>query len=126
MFGTIWMFSDEKHSKLGVFYDDVQKVKNLIHIYPSNSMDMQMDGMRSDDEAATRLYVREDIGTDEICKAYPHWESKVRGLEDLIVDVLTSKRRTITIAGEERELNVVKGRFMKLNRFQLETVMDQR
>ena len=83
-----------------------------------------MDGMRLDDEAATRLYVREDIGTDEICNAYPHWESKVRGLEDLIVDVLTSKRRMITIAGEARELNVVKGRFMKLNRLQLETVID--
>ncbi len=98
--------------------------KNLIHIYPSSSMDMQMDGMRLDDEAATRLYVREDIGTDEICNAYPHWESKVRGLEDLIVDVLTSKRCMITIAGEDRELNDVKGRFMKLNRFQLETVID--
>ncbi len=98
--------------------------KNLIHIYHSNTMASQMDGMRSDDETATRLYVREDIGTDAICDAYPHWESKVRGLEDLIVDVLTSKRRTITISGEERELNVVKGRFMKLNRFQLETVIE--
>lgn len=98
--------------------------KNLIHIYPSNTMVSQMDGMRLDDETATRLYVREDIGTDAICNAYPHWESKVRGLEDLIVDVLTSKRRKITISGEERELNVVKGRFMKLNRFQLETVIE--
>ncbi len=98
--------------------------KNLIHIYPSNTMVSQMDEMRLDDETATRLYVREDIGTDAICNAYPHWESKVRGLEDLIVDVLTSKRRKITISGEERELNVVKGRFMKLNRFQLETVIE--
>ena len=98
--------------------------KKLIHIYPSKTMASQMDGMGLDDETAARLYVREDIGTDAICSAFPHWESKVRGLEDLIVDVLTSKRRTITIAGEERELNVVKGRFMKLNRFQLETVIE--
>ena len=97
---------------------------NLIHIYPSNFRNTQMDGMRSDDEAATRLYVREDIGTDAICSAFPHWESKVRGLEDLIVDILTSRRRMITIAGEDRELNVVKGRFMKLTRFQLETVVE--
>lgn len=97
---------------------------NLIHIYPSSYRNTQMDGMGSDDETATRLYVREDIGTDAICSAFPHWESKVRGLEDLIVDVLTSNRRMITIAGEDRELNVVKGRFMKLNRFQLETVIE--
>ena len=32
--------------------------KNLIHIYPSNTMVSQMDGMRLDDETATRLYVR--------------------------------------------------------------------
>ena len=99
--------------------------KNLIHIYPSNSADVQADGMGLDrDEIATRLYVREDIGTDELCSAYPHWESKVRGIEDVLVDVLTSRRNKITIAGEERDLNTVKGRFMKLNRFQLETVID--
>ncbi len=96
--------------------------KNLIRIYPSKSS--QMDGMRSDsDETASRLYVREDLGTDHLCEMYPADEEKIRGIEDLIVDVLTSNRQKMFVGGEERETNMVKGRFMKLTESHIETVL---
>lgn len=96
--------------------------KNLIRIYPSKSS--QMDGMRFDsDETALRLYVREDLGTDHLCEMYPVDEEKIRGIEDLIVDVLTSNRQKMFVGGEERETNMVKGRFMKLTESHIETVL---
>ena len=96
--------------------------KNLIRIYPSKSS--QMDGMRFDsDETASRLYVREDLGTDHLCEMYPVDEEKIRGIEDLIVDVLTSNRQKMFVGGEERETNMVKGRFMKLTESHIETVL---
>lgn len=83
-----------------------------------------MDGIRLDlDEKASRLIVREGIGTDSFCEMYPNDEAQIRGLEDLIVDVLTSTRQKITIGGDERGIYSVKRRFMKLTRFHLETVL---
>ena len=97
---------------------------NLIRIYPSNSMASQMDGMESEDEEkATRAYVREDIGTDVLCERFPDDEGIIRGIEDLLVDVLTSNRPKIWVGSEERETNSVKGRLMKLDNMLLEDVV---
>jgi hypothetical protein len=97
---------------------------NLISIYPAKKTKEQQDGMRLDlDEKAYRLIVREDIGTDSLCEMYPAEEERIRGLEDLIVDVLTSIRPKIVIGGNERGIGSVKGRFLKLTRFHLETVL---
>lgn len=97
---------------------------NLIRIYPSNTMAEQMNGIRfDDDEMASRLYVRENIGTDHLCEIFPADEGKIRGIEDLIVDVLTSNRPSMKVAGEDRPTNMVKGRFMKLTSSEIETVI---
>ena len=97
---------------------------NLIHIYPSKTASQRIDGMGYDtDEISARLYVREDMGTDHICELYPAKAEKTRELENLIVDVLTTKRPRIHVGGEEREANIVKGQFMKLRQFHLETVL---
>jgi len=98
---------------------------NLISIYPVKMSKEQQDGMRLDlDEKAYRLIVREDIGTDSLCELYPADEERIRGLEDLIVDVLTSTRPKMVIGGNERGIDTVKGRFLRLTRFQLETVLE--
>lgn len=97
---------------------------NLIRIYPSNTMAEQMDGMRSEDEeTATRAYVQEDIGTDILCEKFPEDEGIIRGIEDLLVDVLTSNRPRIWVGSEEREINSVKGRLMKLDHMLVEGVV---
>ncbi|MBE5838454.1 replication initiator protein A [Butyrivibrio sp.] len=97
---------------------------NLIRIYPSNNIAPKMDGMRSDvEETAARAYVREEIGTDVLCERFPEDEGIIRGIEDLLVDVLTSNRSKIWIGSEEREINSVKGRFMKLDNMLIEDVV---
>ncbi len=115
-----------EYQELGRNKNNINKnnYNNLIRIYPSNAMAAKMDAIRlSDDEVATRLIVREDMGTDHLCERYPDDEGKIRGLEDLIVDVLTSNRPKMQVAGETRETNSVKGRFMNLNESKIETVL---
>ena len=98
--------------------------KNLIRIYPSNTMATKMYVMRSEeDEATTRAYVKEDIGTDVLCERFPEDAGIIRGIEDLLVDVLTSSRPKIWIGSEERDINSVKGRFMKLDNMLIEDVV---
>ena len=96
---------------------------NLISIYPSNTMATKMDEMGLGEETATRDYVREDIGTDVLCERFPDDEGIIRGIEDLLVDVLTSKRPKIWVGSEERETNSVKGRLMKLDNMLIEDVV---
>nr|WP_292210439.1 DUF6017 domain-containing protein [Butyrivibrio sp.] len=80
--------------------------------------------MRSEeDEATTRAYVKEDIGTDVLCERFPEDAGIIRGIEDLLVDVLTSSRPKIWIGSEERDINSVKGRFMKLDNMLIEDVV---
>ncbi len=120
-----------KSNTLEVYDQDVNKNNinkninnNLIHIYPSNSKNPQMEGIRLDiDEKASRLIVREDMGTDALCEMYPADAAMIRGLEDLIVDVLTSTRPKMKIGGDERGIDSVKSRFMKLTQFHIETVL---
>ena len=97
---------------------------NLISIYSTKATEEQLDGMRFDlDEKAYRQIVREDIGTDSLCAMYPNEADTIRGLEDLIVDVLTSTKPVMVIGGNRRGTNAVKGRFLNLTRFQVESVL---
>ena len=98
---------------------------NLIPIYPSKSNKQRVDGIGLDEDAwAYRECVDENIETEVLCKNYPHDAGTIRGIADLMVDVLTSSKEKMVIGGEERSTNVVKGRFMKLTRFHIEDVLD--
>jgi hypothetical protein len=77
-----------------------------------------------EDAWAYRECVNENIETEALCQNYPHDEGTIRGIVDLMVDVLTSSKEKMIIGGEERSTNVVKGRFMKLTRFHIEDVLD--
>lgn len=77
-----------------------------------------------EDAWAYRECVDENIETEALCQNYPHDEGTIRGIVDLMVDVLTSSKEKMIIGGEERSTNVVKGRFMKLTRFHIEDVLD--
>ena len=120
-FGTC---NDQKLGRINKNINKNNNNKNLIRIYPSNSMAENIGVMRSeDDETATRCYVREDIGTDVLCERFPEDEGIIRGIEDLLVDVLNSNRPTVWVGSEERECNSVKGRLMKLDTMLIEDVV---
>lgn len=70
-----------------------------------------------------REIVSRNIETDRICKDFPDDEEKIRGLENLIVDIVSSSRDYMVIGSEERDMDDVRERFLGLRRFHIEDVI---
>ena len=69
-------------------------------------------------------YLDEQLGIEALKSDYPYDISILEGIKDLILDVVCSKRKTILIAGDEKPVDVVKSRFMKLDMEHIRYVMD--
>ena len=71
----------------------------------------------SEDEERIRYetHLKQQINVPVLKKEYPTSQEMIDGMVELILDVLCSKNRMIRIAGEDKPINVVKSRFMKLN-----------
>ena len=71
----------------------------------------------SEDEERIRYetYLKQQLNVPVLKKEYPTSQEMIDGMVELILDVLCSKNRRIRIAGEDKPINVVKSRFMKLN-----------
>ena len=71
----------------------------------------------SEDEERIRYetYLKQQLNVPVLKKEYPTSQEMIDGMVELILDVLCSKNRMIRIAGEDKPINVVKSRFMKLN-----------
>ena len=68
-------------------------------------------------------YLDEQLGIEALKSDYPYDTSILEGIKDLILDVVCSKRKTILIAGDEKPVDVVKSRFMKLDMEHIRYVM---
>ena len=66
-----------------------------------------------------RQYFTERLEIDTMKKVYPYDEAVI----DEILDTVCSTRETIGIAGEQRSMDIVKSRFMKLDAGHLEFVL---
>lgn len=60
------------------------------------------------------LYLKDQLDVEILKQEYPYDRELIDGILELILDVLCSKRKMIRIAGDDKPVNVVKGRFMKL------------
>lgn len=60
------------------------------------------------------LFLKDQLDIEILKQEYPHDREMIDGILELILDVLCSKRKIIRIAGDDKPVNVVKGRFMKL------------
>lgn len=60
------------------------------------------------------LFLKDQLDIEILKQEYPHDREMIDGILELILDVLCSKRKMIRIAGDDKPVNVVKGRFMKL------------
>ncbi len=78
------------------------------------------DEMEQDDY---REIVSRNIETDRICKDFPDDEEKIRGIESLIVDIVSSSRDSMVIGSEERDMDDIRERFLGLKRFHIEDVI---
>ena len=60
------------------------------------------------------MFLKDQLDVEILKQEYPHDRESIDGILELILDVLCSKRKMIRIAGDDKPVNVVKGRFMKL------------
>lgn len=60
------------------------------------------------------LFLKDQLDVEILKQEYPYDKDMIDGILELILDVLCSKRKMIRIAGDDKPVNVVKGRFMKL------------
>ena len=67
---------------------------------------------------------KEQIGYDAIAMDYPFKKGMLDELTELAVDVLTSRKSTFRVNGEDKPSEDVKDRFNKLNMFHIIYVMD--
>lgn len=70
------------------------------------------------------MFLKDQLDVEILKQEYPHDREMIDGILELILDVLCSKRKMIRIAGDDKPVNVVKGRFMKLTIEHIRYVMN--
>lgn len=93
--------------------------KNYIDINNTNPI-LSAD----EDRMGYEKYFMEQLNIEALKQDYPYDREMIDGIMDLILDVVCSKRKIICIAGDVKSVNVVKGRFMKLNMEHIRYVMN--
>ena len=83
---------------------------------------IESDGMRA--RGIYREIVLENIEYDMLMQDPKMDRERLDEIAELIVDTVCSARKTIRIAGDDYPAEVVKSRFMKLNRSHVQYVMD--
>lgn len=89
-------------------------VKSISSIPRNTCRSMQpgrMEGREYQDQLKT---IRGNIGYKDLILMHPDQRELIDGIVDLIVDVVTSQRKTISVGGEQKPAEVVKARFSHL------------
>lgn len=69
-------------------------------------------------------YFYEQLGLEYLQKDYPYDGDRLENILELVVETVCSKRQIIRIGGDDRPIEVVKSRFMKLNSEHIRYVLD--
>ena len=69
-------------------------------------------------------YFYEQLGMEYLQKDYPYDVDRVENILELVVETVCSKRQIIRIGGDDRPIEVVKSRFMKLDSEHIRYVLD--
>ena len=75
------------------------------------------------ERAQYESYFRESLYFDILLQEHRFDEETLEGILDLLVDTCCSKRKTIRIAGDDKPIEVVKSRFMKLTKDHIDYVL---
>ena len=103
-------------------------------IYPSPEaqpasakITVSIDGMRRDEMEERRSYeeyFRDHLAIEDLKISYPYDHGRIEEIVELMVDTVCSSAKTIRCAGEDRPVEVVKSRFMKLGYEHIQYVLD--
>lgn len=121
--------SNGSDSELGVSSDPGSEVlrcnDNKLNDTESNNTDLIFSESRKGMGVRNqyRQYFTERLEIDTMKESYPYDEAVIDEILELILDTVCSTRETIGIAGEQRSMDIVKSRFMKLDAGHLEFVL---
>lgn len=82
-------------------------------------------GCDDDTRESYRVYFQDRLCMDILKERYPYDQETLDGMEELILDVVCSGKKTIRVQGENFPASVVKSRFMKLRSDHIEYIMDR-
>lgn len=82
------------------------------------------ESKRSDDYAQYELYFRSELEIPILIMNSPAERETLEGIVDLLAETCSSKRKTIRIAGDDKPIEVVKSRLMRLNSMHIQFVLD--
>ena len=68
--------------------------------------------------------IRENMEIDILYQQYPYDRELLDGIYDLILEMVLCKNGTVFIASNEYPVELVKGKFLKLNSSHIQYVMD--
>ena len=104
------------------------EVKNLHSNYTNNNnTDFNNTNLilsADEDRMGYEAYLRDQLGIDYLYPEYPYDKDILDGILELILDIVCSKRTSIVIAGDEKSMNLVKSRLLKLNMEHIRYVMN--
>ena len=79
---------------------------------------------RNDAYAQYEAYFREELEIPILIQGNRSEKETLEGILDLLAETCSSKRKTIRIAGDDKPIETVKGRLMKLNSLHIQYVLD--
>ncbi len=69
--------------------------------------------------------IKKNIEYDSLCNAHPHYRKFIDDIVFIMLDVIMSEDKMITVAGERKNAELVKSVFLKLNYYQVEYVIEK-
>lgn len=90
-------------------------VNNLTFAYEGNPILSADEDVDMDERRSYKQYFDEQLCVDALYHDNPYDRESITEIMELILDTVCSKRKTIRIAGDDKPLEVVKSRFMKLD-----------
>lgn len=82
------------------------------------------ESKRNDAYAQYEDYFREELEIPILIQGNPREKETLEGILDLLAETCSSKRKTIRIAGDDKPIEIVKNRLMKLNSLHIQYVLD--
>ena len=92
--------------------------------YHYNSSNKQIDVIDEKQTNNIREVIKQNIDYNALVKTNGINIEELDNIVDIMTDVMTSKKPTIRIAGEERSITVVKSVYSKLNLFHIQYVLE--
>ena len=82
------------------------------------------ESKRSDDYAQYESYFRSELEIPILIRNSPTEKETLEGILDLLAETCSSRKKTIRIAGDDKPIEMVKSRLMKLNSMHIQFVLD--